>query len=298
MKFKDLSTRSFGKSVKVLQAPPKFINGLHDRGMMEVPNEMEVHPNQPLVLKCGQQSCLARVGRRKRFVIRVTGDMPDPNLGITGRNKEQTLLQHLLQDPKVRCIVITGPAGTGKTTVAGAYALEQLWQNDSGPEKLYLSKPLEIVTGTSYWGTVPGDEHDKFAPFLKSFELIFKSLVSERGHKYIETAMQKDVIEFMPLELMRGATLKECFCWFDEAQNLNNHEVETLGSRIDDEGDSKLILSGDLGQIDRRINKEHTGLMKLVNSPHFLESEHTAHVDLIQNERGEISQMFFDVFND
>lgn len=297
MFFEDVTTHPFGKSVRVIQVPPNFIDDLC-KGSQDVPQEMQhnmdIYPNQPLVLKHGQQSCLARVKPDGKTMVHVR--QPKPNLSIEGRNKEQVLLQHLLQDPEVRCIVITGVAGTGKTTVAGAYALEQLWQ---GPfEELYLSKPLEIVTNTRYWGTVPGDEDEKFKPFLKSFELVFRSIVGEKGESYIDAGLDSNEIQFLPLELMRGATLKDCICWFDEAQNLNNHEVETLGSRIDDEGQSKLILSGDLNQIDKRMEKDDTGIMKLVKSPHFLESEHTAHVDLIQNERGDISQMFNDVFNE
>jgi len=104
-------------------------------------------------------------------------------------------------------------------------------------------------------------------------------------------------ITFMPLELMRGVSLKNAYAWFDEAQNLDHHEMETLGSRIDDLGNSRLVLSGDLNQQDRDIAYSETGLHHLVKSKAFLESPYTAHIDLIKNERGVVSQMFFEVFH-
>lgn len=294
MFFKDVSKHRLGKSLKVIEVPSRFIDGLFEHDKQDIPDEINVYPNQPLVLKNGQQSCLARVHPYNQTITPV--DNPDDNLGIRGRNKEQELLQCLLQDSRVRCVVITGQAGTGKTVISAAYALERMLEGQF--EKIYLSKPLEIVTSSRYWGTVPGDEDAKFAPFLKSFEMVFKSLVGENGNSYIDTALGNNDIEFIPLELMRGATLRDCVFWFDEAQNLNNHEVETLGSRLDDEGDSELILSGDLNQIDKKgIDSENTGIRKLLSSKEFLNAPFTAHVNLIQNERGEVSQMFNDVFN-
>jgi predicted ribonuclease YlaK len=163
---------------------------------------------------------------------------------------------------------------------------------------MILSKPLEIVTKSRYWGTVPGDEDEKFDPFLKSYQIMFEDMAGGRkGQNYIAEAMDQGIIDFLPLELMRGASLKDCLAWFDEAQNLNHHECNSLGSRIDDEGDSKLILSGDLNQRDRNLSKKQTGLMKMVSSEPFLKSSLTAHVHLTQNERGEISQLFYDIFD-
>lgn len=187
---------------------------------------------------------------------------------------------------------------THNTTLIGSYALAQVLEfNNFG--KMLLSKPLEIATRTRYWGTMPGDEDEKFGPFLKSYQIMFENMSGgKQGESFFKAAVDKGEIDFMPLELMRGATLRDAIVWYDEAQNLNHKEMQTLGSRLDDRGQSKLILSGDLGQRDRRIDREKTGLMKLATSNHFLNSSFTAHVDLVQNERGELSQLFYDVFDD
>lgn len=292
---KDLSENpAFGKSVRVYEVSPATINDLYSQGYVKVDSDFPVYPNQPLVLRAGQQSALAYANRQGDQLIAV--DLETSFFKIRGRNKEQTLLLNLFQDPKIRLVVVTGAAGTGKTVCIGGYAMHQLFES-SNYKKLTMSKPLEIVTRSKYWGTVPGGENEKFSPFLKSYSILFEGLIGENGKAYVETAMNRGVIDFMPVELMRGVSLKESIVWYDEAQNLNHHEMETLGSRIDDVGESKLILSGDLNQQDGRITESQTGLYRLLASNHFLNSPHTAHVHLVQNERGVISQLFFDVFN-
>lgn len=295
MLIKDLTEMPFGKSVRVFEVYPETINQLYERGEIGFDrDELPVYPNQPLILKAGQQSVLALVNRKGDAILRAEEDIE--YFKIRGRNKEQLLLQNLFQDPDIRLIVITGAAGTGKTTMIGGYVMDRI-MSKKAYKRLLLSKPLEIVTSTKYWGTVPGGEDDKFSPFLKSYQIMFEGITGDDG-TYVSTAMQHGIIKFFPLELMRGASLKNCICWFDEAQNLNHHEMNTLGSRMDDVGKSKLILSGDLNQQDRRGMKNgNTGLHKLLTSDHFLKSPHTAHVHLVQNERGVLSQLFFDVFD-
>lgn len=293
---KDISEKSpFGKTVKTFEVPSDLINEIHSRGYIEIPDEMEVFPNQPVTLKAGQQSALSIVNRKANELHKVRQDLDF--FGIKARNTEQLYLQNILNDPGIRCIIITGAAGCGKSLCVGSYALHQV-MNQKSHKKMILSKPLEIVTSSRFWGTTPGGEQEKFSPFLKSFQILFEDLVSGDGTAYIKAMIDQKVIDFMPLELMRGATLKNSICWYDEAQNLNYHECETLGSRIDDVGNTKLVMSGDLNQRDRRINKQRTGLWKLVTSPHFIKSHHTAHIHLKKIERGEIAELFFDIFDE
>lgn len=290
----DSKQEQFGKSLKTLHVSHKCLDKIHRGGSIDTPEDISVYPNQPLVLKNQNGSALTFVSQRGDKIQKA--DQEVSFFSIEGRNKEQVLLMNILRERDIRCIVITGPAGTGKTTIVGSYLLDQVLEQENY-NKMILSKPLEIVTRSRYWGTVPGDEEEKFDPFLKSYKMMFEDIVSSRGEIYIEQLMEAGKIDFLPLELMRGASLKDSLCWFDEAQNLNHHECNSLGSRIDDDGNSKLILSGDLNQRDRNISKTKTGLMKLVTSKHFLESPFTAHIDLIENERGQISELFHNVFD-
>lgn len=293
---KEQNASPFGKDVVTYNVSPQLINDFYDYNAIDMPPEMDLAPNQGIVLKSHSNSALGIANRQADQIVGV-----DPEIsyyGIRGRNKEQIILLNILANPDIRCVLVTGPAGVGKSLVVGSYALDQVTGKHKSFEKMILSKPLEIVTSTRFWGTVPGAEDEKFSPFLKSFQIMFEDLVSKKGKNYIQTMIDNNVIDFMPLELARGTSLKEAICWYDEGQNLTYHEMETLGSRIDDQGHSKLIVTGDLNQRDRDIMKQRTGMWKLATSPFFINSPHTAHLHLTQIERGEIAELFFNVFDD
>lgn len=294
--FNDTSDRpSFGKDVRTFEVSSSIIDDLFSTGHAAIDASVEVYPNQPLILKAGQQSALALVSPDGKGCDLINNDIAS-SFGIRARNVEQRFLMNMLSDPTIRLLVVTGPAGCGKTLCIGNHALEAILK-EKAFKKLILSKPLETVGRGRFLGTVPGSMEDKFSPFLMSYMGMFDTLVGgEKGMGYIKTAMANKEIEFVPLELMRGVSLRESLVWYDEAQILDSYEMETIGSRIDDTGGSKLIISGDLNQRDRDIAKGNTGLYTLVNSPAFMKSPHTASIHLRENERGVISQLFYDVF--
>lgn len=290
MFFEQTDGPRIGKSVATFNVDAHVIGALYSGATVGV-DDLPVYNNQPLVLKAGSQSVLALVSRDGQYIKKAT---EITNFGIKGRNKEQILLQNILQDPEIRCVVITGRAGSGKTVCIGSYALDQILDKKNF-KKIIISKPMEIVTTSRFWGALPGNTEEKYSAYLKSFEIFLENVSAD---KYVSAAKTK-CIEFMPLELMRGVTLRDSIVWYDEAQNLNHHEMVTLGSRIDDVGGTKLIISGDMDQIDHRMLKKHnTGMMKLLKSPVFLNSPYCAHIELIQNERGVISRVFSEVFED
>jgi len=296
--YEDPSTPpTLGKSLRTLSVAPGYLSRLYSDLTVEIPTQLpdglELWPNQPLVLKAGVQSALAVVDPEGQTISRINEELGF--FKISGRNKEQQGLLNLLHNPDVRVVVITGPAGTGKSLLVSAWALHMLLEVAEW-SRLMLAKPLEITTGTRYWGTVPGDANDKFAPFLRSYNMTFENLVGPHGAQYLQAARDKGKIEFFPLELMRGVSIRDSIVWYDEVQNLNSHEMQTLGSRIDDVGHSKLIVSGDTQQRAKRIDIGDTGLRKLVTSPAFLRSPLTAHVHLTRIERGAVAQLFHDVF--
>lgn len=287
-----------GKSVVNRSVMSSVIDEIFREGSIE--NRYDTYPNQGIILKTlGSQSAIgitSKCGKRILLVEKKT------LFGITARNKEQQILQHVLDDPEIRCVVVTGLAGGGKSVCIASAALDQVFESRKGDsrsryKKIIMSKPLEITTTSKYWGTTPGSEDDKFSPFLKSFTILFENLVGRGGNEFFKAHTDKGTLEFLPVELMRGVTLRDSIVWFDEAQSLNYKEMDTLGSRVDDRGNSKIILSGDLNQIDKRIRKDKTGMYKMLQSKHFLESGICAHVELTQNERGKVSQLFFDIFN-
>lgn len=294
--FNDISeTPNFGKGVRVFEVSSDTINTLYHQGYINIDTfcTPKVFPNQPLILKSGQQSALVLVSASGTTATPV--NQSAGFWGIRARNTEQLFLMNMLSNPMIRLLVITGAAGTGKTLCIGSHALDAVLK-EKRYKKLILSKPLETVGRGRFLGTVPGTMEDKFQPFLMSYMGMFDTLMGEKGQEYLKTAMSNKAIEFVPLELMRGISMRSSLAWFDEAQSIGSYEMETLGSRIDDTGESKLILSGDLNQRDRDIAKKETGLFKLVASRPFMESPYTASIHLVENERGVISQLFYDVF--
>lgn len=289
---------ALGKSLRILEVDPRMLDQIYENHEVEIPallpEGLDLWPNQAVVLRSHKRSALGLVTPEGDKITRVNEDLSF--FKVKGINKEQQGLLNLLHSPRTRLVVITGPAGTGKSLVVSAWALHMLLEVKQW-SKLMLAKPLEITTGTKYWGTVPGDAGDKFAPFLRSYEMTFENLVGRNGLQYLQAAKGRGAIEFFPLELMRGVSIRDSIVWYDEVQNLNAHEMQTLGSRIDDVGETKLIISGDIKQRDKRIDIQETGLSKLVMSPAFLKSPLTAHVHLTRIERGEVAQLFHDVFD-
>lgn len=292
---KDPSDSPFIKDIVTYQVGPHLIDELYHNGCIVIPPTMQVYPNQGVVLRSGQQSALGLVSKDGRQIIKVDGETQ--YYGIKGKNKEQKILLQILSDPAIRCVVVTGAAGTGKTLVTGAWALSQILGPEPRYEQLLLSKPLEIVGNSKYWGTLPGDSEDKYKPYLLSYMIMFQNLISKNGVSYVESMVKKGIIKYMPLELMRGASFQSSIVWSDESQSYGD-VLGALGSRLDDVGESKLIISGDFNQRDRYIKKNLTGMWKLTSSPYFARSPHTAHVHLRKIERGEIAELFVNIFDE
>lgn len=296
---RDISEPSpFVKDIKTYEVTASLIDLLYEHGSIEVPPDITAYPHQGFILKAvhGQQSALAianKTGKRLKLL-----DSGIEFFGITARNTEQHFLMNMLRDETIQCIVVLGPAGTGKSVCVGSYCVDNVLRRKAH-QKLVLSKPLVTVGGnrSRYLGAFPGDVEDKIAPFLLNFTQMFESIVGENGKQYIGAAQQKGVIDAMPIELLRGCSFRDTLFWLDECQSIDPMMMETVGSRIDDRGHSRLLLSGDLNQRDSKLRKNQTGLWHFVTSPHFAKSDVTAFVRLTKNMRGKVSQLFFDVFS-
>jgi len=251
------------------------------------------YPNQYLVLKStGQNSQLAKVSSDGKSIVRINEKLEF--FGIKPKNKEQAFLFDMLADENLKVVTVTGKAGTGKSLLIGAYLLEMI--NEGKIEKLVISKPMEIVGNTKYFGTVPGDSKEKFDPFLLNFKYLFEKL-SDEGGAYFEAMVRKGQIEFVPLELMRGVSFGgNTAVYLDEAQNINDHVIKTLGTRIGD--DSRLIMSGDYNQIDVKGAEFKSGIITVTESPVFNMSSITGHINLLKIERGPVAELFAKIYND
>ncbi len=208
--------------------------------------------------------------------------------GISPRNDEQKFALDACLNPAIRLVSLTGGAGTGKTLLALAAALEQ----ERDYEQIILSRPT-VILGNQDIGFLPGDQKTKMSPFvqplmdnLNVIRNCFKS-GSKQAQK-IDAMMNDEKLVISPLAYIRGRSLGKVFFIIDEAQNLTPHEIKTIITRAGE--DTKIVFTGDIFQIDQPyLDIYSNGLThlgeKMAGQPLF------AHIDLKKGERSELSEI-------
>ncbi len=157
--------------------------------------------------------------------------------------RAMSTIQQRLLDAIDECSVVAavGPAGTGKTYLAIAKAVEALEQNRVG--RIVLSRPA-VEAGESL-GFLPGDMQDKLAPYLRP---LYDALTERLGTKRLKALLVDGAIEVAPVAYMRGRTLNDCFVVIDEAQNCTYGQLKMLLTRLG--WRSTMVLTGDPDQTD------------------------------------------------
>lgn len=148
-----------------------------------------------------------------------------------------------------------GPAGTGKTYLAMALAVECL--KSEKVSRIILTRPA--VEAGEALGFLPGDLKEKLSPYLRPlYDALFEMIEPERVENFIE----RGIIEIAPLAYMRGRTLNDSFIIFDEAQNSSSSQMKMFLTRLG--FNSKVAITGDITQIDLRKNLK-SGLVQIKN---------------------------------
>jgi len=168
-----------------------------------------------------------------------TGSLINHRGKISGRGKSQ---QQYLEQIRTNDLTIgVGPAGTGKTYLAVASAVDAL-ENDL-VDRLILVRPA--VEAGERLGFLPGDLAQKIDPYLRPmYDALFEMLGQQKVAKYIE----RNIIEIAPLAYMRGRTLNDAFIILDEAQNTTIDQMKMFLTRIG--FGSKSVITGDITQVD------------------------------------------------
>ena len=167
---------------------------------------------------------------------------------IIPRTENQNLYFKLLNSKNI--IFANGPAGTGKTFVAVAKAVEALQEGII--KKIILSRPA--VEAGEKLGFLPGDLKEKVDPFLRPiYDALYAMLPSEQ----VEKKLLNNIIEIAPIAFMRGRTLEECFIILDEAQNTTRTQMKMFLTRLGK--NSKMVIVGDTTQIDL-VSEKDSGL--------------------------------------
>ena len=208
--------------------------------------------------------------------------------GIRPRNDEQRFALDACLDKSIELVSLTGGAGTGKTLIALAAALEQEREFD----QIILSRPT-VILGNQDIGYLPGDQKSKMSPFLMPLMdnlNVIKSQFRPTSKEYqrIEKLMSDEKLLITPLAYIRGRSLGKAFFIIDEAQNLTPHEVKTIVTRAG-EG-TKMVFTGDIFQIDQPyLDQWSNGLTHLGEKMYG--QRVFEHVCLKKGERSELSEI-------
>ena len=162
-----------------------------------------------------------------------------PNLIVAANYGSQ---EHYVETIRKKVLTFgIGPAGTGKTFLAVALAVEQLTRGEV--EKILLVRPA--VEAGEKLGFLPGDLSQKVDPYLRP---LYDALFQMLGYKETTQLIERNIIEVVPLAFMRGRTLNNSFIILDESQNATVEQMKMFLTRFG--FGSKVVITGDITQID------------------------------------------------
>jgi PhoH-like ATPase len=284
---KDVNLRLKAKSLGLLSedyetGKIKNINGFcHYKELMKD----KPFANQYFVLKNNKKSVLAYYNP---FTEQIEKVEKRNAYGIKPKNAEQTFAMHAILNPEVQLVTIQGVAGTGKTLLALACALEQRSQF----RQIYLARPVVPLNNKDI-GYLPGDIKSKLNPYmeplwdnLKFIQSQFKE--NEKEHGKVNELVDNEKLVITPLAYIRGRSLSNIIFIVDEAQNLTPLEVKTIITRAG-EG-TKIIFTGDIYQIDTPyLDTQSNGLSYLIDR--IRDQNIYAHITLEKGERSELANI-------
>jgi len=286
-KVQNISSLYSGKTV-LEDVDPAMINLLYEKGYCppeEVLGKEKPQKNHYYILKSGKKSVLAFYNSANGMVEQVEKRAV---YGIKPRNAEQTFAIHAVTKPEIRLVTMQGVAGTGKTLIALAAALEQ--KRDF--KQIYLARPIVPLSNKDI-GYLPGDIKSKLNPYMEPLwdNLKFiQNQYSETDKEYskITEMVTNEKLVITPLAYIRGRSLSNICFIVDEAQNLTPHEVKTIITRAGE--NTKIIFTGDIHQIDTPyLDAQSNGLSYLIDR--IKDHELYAHITLEKGERSELANL-------
>lgn len=240
-----------------------LIDQLYAEGKGSLPNN-DLFVNQYVILKAmGSQSAVGRVIDTVggTTIVRVPGSRQA--FGIESKNARQAFALDLLMDPDVTAVSMMGVAGTGKTFLALAAALEQTIEAGRY-RRISVYRPL-VAVGRQEVGFLPGDLDEKLAPWMAAVHDNLYALFSgdpQTAKGAIDELMERHVIEMAAVTYLRGRSITDELVIIDEAQNLEYPTLKVILTRI--ASGSKVVFCGDLSQVDNPYISPFGGLAALI----------------------------------
>jgi PhoH-like ATPase len=289
-KIQDVESLYPGKST-IEGVDKSVIDKLYTEGLID-PSDIGLEspiPNHYFILKTGNSSALAYYNPVLAKIERVEKSQA---YKITPRNAEQVFALHAIRNPRVKLVTLQGVAGTGKTLLALAGALDQ----KKNYKQIYLARPIVPLSNKDI-GYLPGDIKDKLSPYMEPLYDNLKFIQSQysegdKEFKKITDALESEKLVITPLAYIRGRSISNVFFIVDEAQNLTPHEVKTIITRAGE--NTKIIFTGDIYQIDTPyLDSQSNGLSYLIDK--IKHHPIYAHVRLEKGERSELANLANDL---
>jgi PhoH-like ATPase len=285
-KIKNLDELYTGETT-INNVPEKLISQLNKTETLSADSfEMQPHTSNHFYTLNGKKASVSVFYNSKTAQLEKVTEQPIFN--IFPKNMEQAFAIHALLHPDIKLVTIQGNAGTGKTLLALAGALEQRKYF----RQIYVTRPIVPLSNKDI-GFLPGDIKSKIDPYMAPIWDNLKFIKDqfaedEKMQAKIDELVANDKISIAPLAFIRGRTLSKIFFIVDEAQNLTPHEVKTIISRAGE--NSKFVFTGDIYQIDTPyLDAESNGLSYLIDKAkgHPL----YAHITLQKGERSELANL-------
>jgi PhoH-like ATPase len=251
----------------------------------EMVMETPLYSNENLVLKNGSKSALAFFDGSSQTIRRI---QPKTCFGVKPRNSEQVFALNAMLNSKIPLVTISGKAGTGKTLLALAAALE----SKRNYRQIFIARPVVPLSNKDL-GFLPGDVASKLDPYMQPLYdnlTVIQNQFNEtnRHAKKIKEMIEEEKIVITPISYIRGRSIVNVFFIVDEAQNLTPHEVKTIITRAG-EG-TKIVFTGDIYQIDHPYLDSQTNGLAFIIEKMKGQSVY-AHVNLEKGERSELAEL-------
>jgi len=265
------------------------IDRLFDEGKLEL-DGVNAPVNEFVVLRQGaSRSALARVIQAEPGVVVERMPSHVRAFGVEPKNLRQTVALHQLLDPDIPAVSVMGMAGTGKTFLSLAAALEQVLEQGRY-RRVSVYRPL-VAVGRQELGYLPGDLNEKLAPWMAAVHDNLYALFSDAGvdgaRGAIEELVDRGELEMAAVTYLRGRSITGEFVIIDEAQNLELSTLKVILTRMS--RDSKVVFCGDLTQVDNPYISPYGGMAALIEK--FKDSSLFAHVTLERTVRSPLAEM-------
>lgn len=284
-KIKDLEKLYTGKTTLEIE-DKSVIDLIYQQGYIE-PALLGINeplPNHYFIIKYNSSSVLGYYNPLTQVIEKI---IKKPAAHIYPRNAEQVFSIHAITAPNIKLVTLQGVAGTGKTLLALAGALE----NKDDFKQIFLSRPIVPLSNKDI-GFLPGDIKSKINPYMEPLYDNLRFIKSQSdNHAFradIDKMLEEDNLIIAPLAYIRGRSISQVCFIVDEAQNLTPHEVKTIITRAG-EG-TKIIFTGDIRQIDTPyLDARSNGLSYLIDR---LKGQSLyAHITLEKGERSELANI-------